>query len=294
VADPTDQLTWPEQAQPVNFVDEFVYEKLRKLRVAPAPVCSDETFVRRVHLDILGVLPSVEETRAFLADEDPDKRAKLIDRLLERPEFNDLWSMKWAEALQVRTTNELDPKGMHRYNDWLRGAIAENKPADELVAELLTASGGNFTEPAVNFYVLERDPNIMAENVAQVFLGIRMQCTQCHNHPFDRWTMDDYYSFSAFFAQVGRKNSSDPRETVIYNNGSGDVRNIRDNQVMQPKYLGGAQPDLEGRDRRQALAEWLTSKENPWFAKNLANRIWAHFLGRGIIDPVDEIGRAHV
>jgi len=284
-----DSFEWPGDAEPANFIDEHVYAKLQNLRIPPAEKADDAVFVRRIYLDILGVLPTIEETRAFLEDDNPGKRAELIDTLLERPEFVDLWAMKWAEALQVRTTNSLDAKGMHRYNDWLRETVAENVPADQFVYDLLTASGGTFTEPASNFYVLETDPNQIGENVAQVFFGIRLQCAQCHDHPFERWTMDDYYSFSSFFAQVGRKGDSDPREQVIFNRGSGSVRNLRDNSVMQPAFLGEGPAEVGGRDRREVLAEWLTSDENPWFARNLANRVWAHFLGRGIIDPVDDV-----
>jgi Protein of unknown function (DUF1549)/Protein of unknown function (DUF1553) len=289
-------ITIPEGEQareqslpPANYIDELVYEKLKKLRITQASLCADDVFLRRVYLDVLGVLPSVDETMAFLEDTAPDKRAKLIDVLLERPEFSELWAMKWAEVLRVRSTPQLDLKGMHRYNDWLRNAITNNKPMDQLVRELLSAKGGNFAEPASNFYLVEREPNLMAENVAQVFMGVQIKCAQCHNHPFERWTMDDYYSFSAFFAQVGRKTSSDPRETIIFNSGSGEVKNLRDGKVMAPKFLGDAQPDLKGRDRREVLAEWLTSPDNPWFAKNLANRVWSHFMGQGIVEPTDDV-----
>lgn len=283
-----DAPAWPDVA-PANYIDELVYDKLRKLRVPPAEHSSDETFVRRVYLDVLGVLPTVEKTRAFLENHAPDKRANLIDTLLERPEFSELWAMKWAEVLQVRTTNEVDRKAMHRYNDWLRSSIANNKPIGDLVKELLTAQGGNFTAPAVNFYLLEDEPAQMAENVAQAFLGLRIQCAQCHNHPFERWTMDDYYSFAAFFAQVGRKRSSDPRELIVFNRGNGEVKNLRDGQVMAPKFLGGDTPEIGRRDRRAVLADWLVAPENPWFAKNVANRVWHHFFGRGIIDPPDDV-----
>jgi hypothetical protein len=198
--------------------------------------------------------------------------------------------MKWAEVLRVKDVpNILDPKGMHRYNDWLRQAVAENRPMNELVKELLSAQGGNFTNPAVNFYVIEREPNIIAENVSQVFMGVQLSCAQCHNHPFERWTMDDYYSFAAFFGQVGRKASTDPREQIIYNAGGGEVKHLHTQQNMTPKFLGGATPDVAGKDRRAVLAEWLTSPENPWFAKNIANRVWAHYLGAGIIDPPDDV-----
>lgn len=275
---------------PANYVDEYVYKKHQKLRIAAAPKCSDEVFIRRAYIDVLGVLPTVEETRAFLSDEAPDKRAKLIDQLLDRPEFSEIWAMKWAEVLRVKSSAQtLDRKAMHRYNDWLRQAITTNKPINEIVTELLTAEGGNFSSPATNFYVVERDPTKIAENVAQVFMGVQMQCAQCHNHPFERWTMDDYYSFAAFFAQIGRKNSSDPREQIVFARGSGEVKNLKDGREMPPKFLGGAVPDVERKDRRAVLAEWLVSKENPWFAKNFANRVWAHFMGRGVVDPPDDV-----
>ncbi|MBI3119033.1 MAG: DUF1549 domain-containing protein, partial [Candidatus Hydrogenedentes bacterium] len=198
---PKDQaLTWPDVPE-YNYIDNYVFAKLKKLRVPPAELCTDQEFIRRAYLDVLGVLPTVEETRAFLEDQAGDKRAKLIDVLLQRPEFSELWAMKWAEILRVSTgANTLDVKAMHRYNDWLRQAITSNTPLDQLVRELLTAEGGNFTNPATNFYIVEADPAMMAENVAQLFAGIQIKCAQCHNHPFERWTMDDYYSFAAFFA----------------------------------------------------------------------------------------------
>ncbi|MDX9971696.1 MAG: DUF1549 and DUF1553 domain-containing protein, partial [FCB group bacterium] len=282
------QLQWPEV--PVNnYIDEAIYAKLKKLRVPPAEIAPDDAFVRRVYLDVIGVLPTVEETQAFLADPAPDKRVKLVDQLLQRPEFPEVWAMKWAEVLRVQPSPVLDVKAMHRYNDWLRQSISEGKPVDRMASELLTAQGGNFASPAANFYIAEADPAMMAENVAQVFLGIQIKCAQCHNHPFERWTMDDYYSFSAFFGQVGRKASTDPRETIIFDRQSGEVKNLRDGRPMPPKFLGGAVPDVAGKDRRAVLAEWLTAPENPWFAKNMANRVWHHFFGKGIVDPVDDV-----
>lgn len=280
-------LNWPET--PVNnYIDELIYARLKKLRVPPAALSTDETFVRRVYLDVLGVLPTVEEVKSFVGDSAPDKRERLVDALLQRPEFPDVWAMKYAEVLRVSPSITGEVKGMHRYNDWLRHSITSNKPLDQMVRELLTAQGGNFTEPAANFYVTEDTPIVMAENVAQVFLGLQIKCAQCHNHPFERWTMDDYYSFAAFFAQVGRKPSSDPRETIVYDRQSGEVTNIKNNQVMAPKFLGGAMPDVSGKDRRAVLAEWLTSPDNPWFAKNAANRVWQQFFGKGIVDPIDD------
>ena len=284
------QLAWPEDAQPKNYVDEHVFAKLRKLRVAPAELCTDTDFLRRAFLDVVGTVPTIAEAEAFLADPAPDKRAKLVDQLIERPEFAEVWAMKWAEVLRVKDVpNILDPKGMHRYNDWLRQKIASNTPMDQIARELLASQGGNFTNPAANFYVVERDPSVLAENVAQVFMGVQMKCAQCHNHPFERWTMDDYYSFSAFFAQVGRKASTDPRELIIFNAGGGGVQHFLTKADMAPKFLGGATPDVAGKDRRAVLAEWLTSPENPWFAKNIGNRVWAHFLGACIVDPPDDV-----
>ncbi len=283
-------MEWPSDAVAANYVDEMIFDKLKKLRIPPAIRCSDEVFVRRVYLDILGALPTIEETQSFLADQNADKRVQLVDTLLQRPEFTELWSMKWADLLRVQSSaNVIDRKALYRYNDWLRQSFTQNKPLDQLVRELLTAQGGNFTAPATNFYVAERDPKQMAENVAQVFLGIQIKCAQCHNHPFERWTMDDYYSFAAFFAQVGQKGSTDPREKITYDSRSGEVKNIKNGQVAPPKFLGGPVPDVNGKDRRAVLADWITSPDNPWFAACVANRVWEQFLGKGITDPPDDV-----
>jgi hypothetical protein len=175
------------------------------------------------------------------------------------------------------------------YYNWLKDRVASNTPVDQMVRELLGANGGTFTNPPTNFYQLERDTLKTSENVAQVFMGMRIQCAQCHNHPFDRWTMDDYYSFSAFFTQIGRKSSEDVRETIVYNSGGGEMKHPVGNRNMPPKFLGGDIPDVKGKDRREVMANWLASKENPYFARNLVNRVWSHFLGRGIIEEVDDI-----
>lgn len=280
---------WPDPEE-YNYIDKLVHQKLRKLRIAPSKVCSDEEFLRRATLDITGRLPTVEEYEKFIANDSPDKREELVDELLSRKEFVEMWVMKWAELLQIRTVrNRVSYKGMLRYYEWLERQVAQNVPMDEMVQKLLSASGGTFSNPATNYFENERDTLKTAENVAQVFMGMRIQCAQCHNHPFDRWTMDDYYGFAAFFSQIGRKNSDDPREKIIYDRGGGNVRHPVDNRVMEPKFLGGAKPEINGRDRREVLAEWLASPDNPYFAKNLANIVWAHFLGRGIIEPVDDV-----
>ncbi len=272
-----------------NYIDQLAGEKLRKIRVLPSGICSDEEFLRRVTLDITGQLPTEPEYLAYMADASADKRAKLVDQLLQRKEFSEIWAMKWSELLMIRTTNQVSYKSMFLYSSWLTDQIARNVPLDQMVRDLLSASGGTFKNPATNYYQIENDTLKVAENVAQVFMGIRTQCAQCHNHPFDRWTMDDYYSFGAFFAQIGRKQSEDYRELIVFNSGGGDVKHLVGGRVMEPKFLGGEKPDMKGRDRRAVMSEWLTSPENPYFATSVANRVWAHFFGRGIIEPIDDV-----
>ena len=287
---PKDLQYTPPTTPPVNYVDELVNAKLQRIRVLPSDLCSDETFLRRVTIDITGLLPTVDEYQTFMADTDPAKRAKLIDRLLERKEFSEIWALKWANLLMVKTKNEVSYKSMYLYSNWLTNQISSNVPLNVMVQGLLSANGGTFSNPATNYYQIERDTLKTAENVAQVFMGIRTQCAQCHNHPFDRWTMDDYYSFAAFFAQIGRKTGEDYRELVVFDRGGGEVRNPVGNKPMPPKFLGGAAPAIPaGTDRREVLAQWLTSDENPFFATSIANRVWAHFFGAGIIEPVDDI-----
>jgi hypothetical protein len=273
-----------------NYIDTFVHNKLRKLRINPSDICTDEEFLRRASIDITGTLPTIELYDEFMADEDSQKRDKLVDQLLNRKEFVEIWVMKWAELLQVRTiANRVDYKPMLRYYNWLQEKIATNTPMDVMVQELLGSKGGTFTSPATNYYQTETATLKVAENVAQVFMGMRIQCAQCHNHPFDRWTMDDYYSFAAFFSQIGRKRGEDPRETIVFNSGSGEVKHLIGGRVMSPKFLGGEQPDVKGKDRRVIMAKWLASADNPYFATNLANIVWSHFLGKGIIDQVDDV-----
>ena len=266
-----------------NRVDELVHRKLRKLKVTPSPICDDATFLRRVHIDTIGLLPRPADYHRFMADQRADKRQRLVDDLLGRPEFTDLWVMKWAELLQVRNV-----KG--GFFGWLRKRFLANVPMDRMVRELLTAEGGFFRDPPAQYFRQVGKPRILAENVAQVFMGTRIQCAQCHNHPFDRWTMNDYYGFTAFFAQLGSKrNWEDTREQIVFNKGSGEVRHPIDDRVMPPRFLGGEIPRLGRRDRRAVLAEWLTAPDNPWFARNLANIAWAQFFGRGIVEPVDDV-----
>ena len=272
-----------------TWVDDLVDTKLKSLRIAPSKVCSDETFLRRVSIDLVGLLPTQEERDAFLADKSPQKRSEYIEHLLGRKEFVDLWVMKWAEILQIRSINNIvDKKGALLYHQWLDRRIASNQPVDQMVRDLVTASGGTFENPPTNYYQAERNTLKLTENVAQAFLGMRIQCAQCHNHPFDRWTMDDYYGFAAFFAQIGRKRADDPRETIIYNSGGGGMKHPVSGQTVAPKYLGGGEAEVTNRDRREAVAEWLGSPENPFFAKRIANLVWTHFLGRGIVHEPDD------
>jgi len=282
------QFNWPAAAEN-NYIDTFVHNKLNKLRIEPSGLCDDPTFLRRVYLDVLGQLPTADEYARFMVSSLPNKRDLLVEELLERKEFSELWVLKWAELLQIRSSNEVSPKAMLQYYGWLQDKIAKNVPTNEWVKELLGANGGTFKNPATNYYQIERDIIKVTENVAQVFMGMRVQCAQCHNHPFDRWTMDDYYGFASFFTQIGRKTADDPREIVVFNSGGGEINHPVKGRPMKPKFLGGAEPDVAGKDRRMALADWLASPQNPYFAKNLSNMVWAHFLGQGIISETDDV-----
>ena len=277
--------TTPEK----NYIDTLVNAKLKNLRIAPSATCSDEVFLRRIFIDLTGMLPSVEEYKTFMANKSADKREQLVKELMERKEFSELWVLKWAELLQIRSSNQVSYKATLLYYNWLQDRIARNVPLNQWVQELLGANGGTFNNPVTNYYQNETDILKVTENVAQVFMGMRIQCAQCHNHPFDRWTMDDYYGFAAFFTQIGRKGTDDPRELVVFNSGSGEINHPLGGRRMAPKYLGGEVPDVVGKDRRGLMAEWLASPKNPYFATNLSNMVWTHFFGVGIINEVDDV-----
>ena len=272
-----------------NYIDTLVNAKLKNLRIAPSATCSDEVFLRRIFIDLTGMLPSVEEYKTFMANKSADKREQLVKDLMERKEFSELWVLKWAELLQIRSSNQVSYKATLLYYNWLQDRIARNVPLNQWVQELLGANGGTFNNPVTNYYQNETDILKVTENVAQVFMGMRIQCAQCHNHPFDRWTMDDYYGFAAFFTQIGRKRTDDPRELVVFNSGSGEINHPLGGRRMAPKYLGGETPDVVGKDRRGLMAEWLASPKNPYFATNLSNMVWTHFFGLGIINEVDDV-----
>ncbi|HEV3115605.1 MAG TPA: DUF1549 domain-containing protein, partial [Gemmataceae bacterium] len=272
-----------------NYIDTLVNNKLKKLRITPSELCTDEVFLRRAYIDITGVLPAVEEYQRFMDSKAPNKRELLVDELLGRKEFAELWVLKWAELLQIKSSQQVSYKAMLLYYNWLQDNLARNVPMDKMVQELLGSRGGTFKNPATNYYQNETDTLKITENVAQVFMGMRVQCAQCHNHPFDRWTMNDYYGFAAFFSQIGRKGTDDPREIVVFNSGGGEVTHPVGGRVMKPKFLGGEEPDVAAKDRREVLAKWLASPQNPYFATNLANIVWAHFFGMGIIHEVDDV-----
>ena len=273
-----------------NYVDDLVQARWKDLHLLPSEICSDEVFLRRAYIDLIGLLPTAQDLAEFVADRDPAKRNRLVDELLSRPEFRDMWVMKWAEMLQIRTVNGVSPKGLQLYDRWLRERIHSGTTIDQVVQELIPATGGTFDNPATSYYQTETTPQLLAENMAQAFLGTRIQCAQCHNHPFDRWTMDDYYGFAAFFSQVGYKQAQDPREIMIFNAATGNLKHPVDDRPVVPTFLGAGPAQLAaGADYREILARWLASDENPAFARNLSNIVWAHFFGIGIVNPVDDI-----
>ncbi len=294
--EPRDSFVWTNPPEN-NYIDKFVFAKLKMLSIPPSDLCTDAEFIRRAYLDVCGILPSPKETRDFLADKSPNKRAKLIDTLLDRSEYADFWTLKWSDVFRS-SRKSIQVKGTYVFQRWLRDRIVENTGFDAMVREMLTASGSTFANPPANYYRVARDPQNLAETTAQLFFGIRMQCSKCHNHPFERWTQDDYYSMAAFFARVRHK--KDPIEPspnpmlpggaeIVYDGRAGEVTQPRTGQVMKPKFMGGVVPDIKpGADRRQVLADWLTSGDNPFFAKSVANRIWYHLSGKGIVDPVDD------
>lgn len=274
-------------------IDIAVQRKLSQLRIEASPRCDDASFLRRSCIDLIGRLPTEDEWRVFLADTATDKRDKWIDQLLELPAFSEIWSMKWAELLQIRTfdngAQQVSYKAALGYYQWLQQRIAANRPLDEIFRELLSSEGGTFDAPATNFFQIEQDVLKLTENIVQVFTGMRIQCAQCHNHPFDRWSMNDYYGFASFFSQVKRKNAEDPRERIIFD-GDGEVPHLVTKKPVPPTFLGGIPAEIKpGQTRRQVVAQWLTQKDNPWFARHLANVTWAHFFGIGIVEPVDDV-----
>jgi hypothetical protein len=286
VLDADAPFVWPAVPES-NFIDRAIHTKLQRARVLPADLCTDEQFVRRVTLDLLGQLPDPQQAMAFVADPSPDKRARWIDAMLQRPEFATMQAMAWAEVLRV-DSDRMEAKGAALFAAWLREQFAAHRPLDAIVQEMLTSSGASFANAPVNFWLAEDQPNLLAEHISQTLLGVRVQCAQCHNHPFENWTMDDYYGFAAFCGQLGRKRGEDGEEWVLWDRGRGEVRNKRDNQTSAPRFLGGGPASIPaGTDRRSVLASWLVRQ--PAFARNVANRLWASLFGRGLVDPADDV-----
>jgi Protein of unknown function (DUF1553)/Protein of unknown function (DUF1549) len=294
--EPRDGFVW-SNPQVVNFVDQHVFAKLKLMTILPSDVCTDAEFVRRAYLDVCGLLPTSEESTRFVADKATDKRAKLIDILVERPEFADFWALKWSDVLRSNRKT-IQVKGVHAFQLWLRDHVSKNTPLDAVIRELLTANGNTYANPPANFYRIAKDPTNLAETTAQLFFGVRMQCAKCHNHPFEAITQDDYYSTAAWFARVKTKkdaaasvpkNPMDPAAEVVFSIREGEVTQPRSGQVMAPKFLKGAAPAVPaGMDRREVFSNWLTGPENPYFAKSVVNRVWYHLMGKGIVDPVDD------
>jgi hypothetical protein len=270
-------------------IDRFIASRMAALGLPASPRCSDTDFLRRASLDIAGVLPSPEEVRAFLADSDPQKREKLVLSLLERPEYVDFWVLRWADVLRS-SRRLLGEKGVQALNGWIRQAVARNVGWDQLARELLLAEGSAFENGPANFLRASADPLEMAENTSQVFLGVRMQCAKCHNHPYEKWTMQDYYRLAAFFAQTRARPGPTGGELVLVSTRHGEVQHPKTGARMVPAPLDGQPLDAAfAGNRREALAEWLTSPRNPFFARVFVNRMWKHFFGRGLVEPVDDL-----
>jgi len=274
-----------------NFIDEKLIAKWKNLGLTPSPVCGDDEFLRRAFLDTIGTLPTSTEIRAFLADKDPKKRAKVIDRLLKRPEFVDWWTLKWGDLLRI-DRSALQEKGMWSFHNWVRSQLRDEKPIDEFAREIVTAEGSTFTDGPANYFQLGRTPEDWAETTSQVFLGVRVQCAKCHHHPFEKWDQTDYYGLAAFFARLGTKTSQEfglfGRETVIHLRPTGEARHPRKGVVVKPHPFDG--PDMEDEfDRRKKLAEWITAPGNPYFARNIVNRFWGYLMGTGLVEPLDDM-----
>jgi hypothetical protein len=291
-------FVWSQPPE-VNFIDHHVFAKLRTLRMNPSELAPDTVFLRRAYLDTLGILPTPAEVKQFLSDTHPDKRARRIDALLRRPEFADFWALKWSDLLR-NEEKVLDRKGVQLFHDWIRRSIADGKPLNEFTRELIAGRGSTYSQPAANYYRALRDPQTRAEATAQVFLGIRMQCARCHNHPFDRWTQTDYHSLAAFFSRVeyrilenNRRDRLDNHEfdgeQVVWLARSGEVNHPRTGEALRPLFPGDDTPTFaEDADRLQALADWVARPDNPFFARAQVNRVWYHLFGRGLVEPNDD------
>ena len=290
---PVEQATY-EKLPREHFIDRLVWDKLKQLNLTPSPPASDATFLRRAFIDVIGRLPTVEETRSFLADRSPDRRQRQIERLLERPEYADYWANKWADLLRPNPYR-VGIKAVYSLDQFLRDSFRENKPYDRFVRELITAQGSTFRNGATVLFRDRREPDEITTLVSQIFLGIRLDCAKCHHHPFEAYGQDEFYSFAAYFSRMSRKGTglSPPisgSEEFLFTAKSGEVKHPRTGKVMAPKPLFSEAPALsEEGDPRTALANWIVSPKNPYFARVIVNRVWADVMGRGIVEPVDDL-----
>ncbi|MEO8272047.1 MAG: DUF1549 domain-containing protein, partial [Aureliella sp.] len=292
------EFRWSEPPQN-NFVDTHVFAKLQRLRINPSPLCDDGVFVRRAYLDAIGRVPTADEAQNFVFNDAPNKRAELIDNLLTRPEFADYWALKWADVLRAEE-KVLDPTGVENFHAWIRQQIVLARPVDEFVRDLVTGIGSTYKEPAANYYRANRDAVTRGETTARLFLGTRLQCAKCHNHPFDHWTQDDYYQWSTLFSQIDYELGENKRtddldknefvgEQIVLVSKQDEVRNPATGEFAEPKFLGGPKLPVDRQDDRLgALASWLTDPSNELFTNSQTNFIWYHLMGRGLVDPIDD------
>jgi hypothetical protein len=274
-----------------NFVDDLVFAKLKTIGIPPSEIADDGTFIRRVTLDIAGRLPTASEMKDFMASKDANKRTALVDRLLESPDYAEFFANKWSALLRNQRTQPVYARGTYLFWQWIRDSIADNKPYDQFVREVVAAAGDLEQNPPVAWYRQVKEQKQQMEDVAQLFLGTRMQCAQCHHHPFEKWSQQDYYGFAAFFSNVARKPSTFVgEETIFHKRGIAQTQNIRTKENVMPTSLGGSALKLKPeQDPRHALAEWMSAKDNPFFAHTLVNRYWKHFFNRGLVEPEDDM-----
>ncbi|MBI3667730.1 MAG: DUF1549 domain-containing protein, partial [Acidobacteria bacterium] len=272
-----------------NYIDELSLKKLEALHIDPSLQADDNTFIRRAYLDAMGILPTPDEVDRFVGDRDPNKRSKLIDDILARDEFVDYWAYKWSDLLLV-SSRRLRSNAMWSYYNWIRDSVAKNKPWDQFVREILVSSGNSREVGALNYYIIHKSPIDMTENVTQAFLGLRITCARCHNHPLEKWTQRDYYQMANLFSRISEKNGAEPGDVIVYSSPTGEMNHPRLGRPLPPKPLDGEALDFNSpKDRRRHLAQWLTSAKNPYFARALVNKVWHNFMGRGLVEPVDDV-----
>ena len=274
-----------------NFIDQHVFANLKQIGIPPSPICDDSTFLRRVSLDIGGRLPTLEETKAFISDKATDKRDRAVEVLLNSPDYADFFANKWTALLKNQRTEAADITANFAFHAWMRDNLLANTPYDQLVRQILASTGTIVSNPPVAWYKRVKEPTTQVEDVAQLFLGVRMQCAQCHHHPFERWTQAEYYQMAAFFSQIGRKPTAIAGEDLIFHKrGTAQTEHRKTRVMLKPAGLGEPPLDIApDDDPRLALADWMSKKDNPFFSKSLVNRYWKHFFKRGLIEPEDDL-----